>query len=197
MQPNIVNLNGKDLQKWLENKDNVYVGRPKNFIKNCKWGNPYKVGVHHTSEEAIRLYERYISNNQHLSESVAELRGKNLGCWCAPNQCHAEELHIFAGNQPIYEMASSSYASAAGVSHEYIEIDTSACNDPRHLPSTPKVSLAIKKTFGDDDEDRRVHAPKWDYEGLWRIESPNLHLYKNVEYIELNSVKVGKVSVQQ
>lgn len=72
----------------------VYIGRP------SVWGNPfshkegtkakYKVA---TREEAIAKYEEWILNQPELVERAKkELRGKVLGCWCAPLPCHGDVL---------------------------------------------------------------------------------------------------------
>lgn len=63
----------------------VYVGRP------SKWGNPFKVGVDGDIDEVIEKYERYLYESG-LIKDVAELRGKNLVCWCAPAKCHGDVL---------------------------------------------------------------------------------------------------------
>ena len=39
--------------------------------------------------------------------SISELKGKVLGCWCAPKLCHAQILHKLAGNDPIYQSRST------------------------------------------------------------------------------------------
>jgi len=64
----------------------VYVGRP------SKWGNPYIVGKDGTREEVIQKYRDYIVNNERLLESLSELKGKCLACWCAPLPCHGDVL---------------------------------------------------------------------------------------------------------
>lgn len=71
----------------------VYIGRP------SKWGNPfshkentiakYKVK---NKEEAIDAYHKWILNQSDLLNSLHELEGKTLGCWCAPNKCHGDIL---------------------------------------------------------------------------------------------------------
>lgn len=77
----------------------IYIGRP------SKWGNPFshlssdgglakfKVA---TRAEAIESYERWIQAQPELMASLPELRGKILGCWCAPNSCHGEVLKKLA-----------------------------------------------------------------------------------------------------
>jgi len=56
----------------------VYIGRP------SKWGNPFVVGVDGSRDEVIEKYEEWILNQQELVAALPELRGKVLGCWCAP-----------------------------------------------------------------------------------------------------------------
>jgi len=72
----------------------VYIGRP------SEWGNPFShLSVSAakwrvaTREEAIRKYEEWLLEQPDLLERVRrELRGKVLGCWCAPLACHGHVL---------------------------------------------------------------------------------------------------------
>ena len=66
--------------------DVVYIGRP------SKWGNPFKIGVDGTREEVVKKYEEYIRKTPALLESLSELVGKDLVCWCAPQLCHGDVL---------------------------------------------------------------------------------------------------------
>jgi hypothetical protein len=71
----------------------VYIGRP------SKWGNPFshkdgtlaKFRVA-SVDEAISSYEEWIHTQPDLLADLHELRGKVLGCWCAPNACHGDVL---------------------------------------------------------------------------------------------------------
>ncbi len=67
-------------------RHHVYIGRP------SKWGNPFVVGKHGTREQVIERYERWLLGNDALMAALPELRGKVLGCWCAPRACHGEVL---------------------------------------------------------------------------------------------------------
>jgi hypothetical protein len=42
--------------------------------------------------ECIELYERWLLENEELMAALPELRGKVLGCWCAPRPCHGDVL---------------------------------------------------------------------------------------------------------
>ena len=76
-----------------------------------KWGNPFKVGeplvdphglapgstpLHDlTQEDAVALFRRWLAETEEgraiAKEAKIELRGKNLACWCRPDQvCHAD-----------------------------------------------------------------------------------------------------------
>jgi hypothetical protein len=71
----------------------VYIGRP------SKFGNPYshlpgtlaefRVA---TRTEAIAMYEIWIKDQVNLLAALPELKGKVLGCWCAPLPCHGDVL---------------------------------------------------------------------------------------------------------
>lgn len=70
----------------------IYIGRP------SKWGNPFShLDIHGktkcvTREEAIAKYEEYVRSSPDLMDSLGELEGKILGCWCKPKACHGDIL---------------------------------------------------------------------------------------------------------
>lgn len=71
----------------------VYIGRP------SKWGNPYSHKEGTLAEfkvanraEALEKFEKYLLENETLYNSLIELKGKTLGCWCKPNKCHGDIL---------------------------------------------------------------------------------------------------------
>lgn len=72
----------------------VYIGRP------SKWGNKFThlkrttraETVVATREEAVARYEEWVKAQPALMAALPELRGKVLGCWCAPEACHGDVL---------------------------------------------------------------------------------------------------------
>lgn len=70
----------------------VYVGRP------SKWGNPYQAGRDGDGNPAylVRLFREYLARPEQtalVAAIKAELRGKDLACWCPLDQpCHADVL---------------------------------------------------------------------------------------------------------
>jgi hypothetical protein len=61
----------------------VYIGRP------SKWGNPFTIGKDGSREDVIRKYREWLPS-QNLP--IHELKGRVLGCWCAPEACHGDVL---------------------------------------------------------------------------------------------------------
>lgn len=64
----------------------VYVGRP------SRWGNPFQIGRDGSRSEVIHKFEVWVRQQPNLMASLYELRGKTLGCWCAPERCHGDVL---------------------------------------------------------------------------------------------------------
>lgn len=64
----------------------VYTGRP------SKWGNPYRIGPDGDRATVIARYRRYLWGRKDLLAALPELTGKQLGCWCHPQACHADVL---------------------------------------------------------------------------------------------------------
>jgi hypothetical protein len=64
----------------------VYIGR------GGKWGNPFVIGKDGDREIVIKKYKEYLLGNKELLESLKELEGKVLGCYCKPYGCHGDVL---------------------------------------------------------------------------------------------------------
>jgi hypothetical protein len=64
----------------------VYIGRP------SKWGNPFEIGKDGTRKEVIEKYKNWILGQPDLLDSLHELEGKTLGCFCKPKECHGDIL---------------------------------------------------------------------------------------------------------
>lgn len=72
---------------------NIYLDRYDIYIgRKSIWGNPYTVKLSRvpgtqnvaTSKDAIRLYEEWIRQQPELLKQLPHLKGKTLGCFCAP-----------------------------------------------------------------------------------------------------------------
>lgn len=71
----------------------VYIGRP------SKWGNPFAIGRDGTREEVIDKYRTWLLGQPELLAALPELKGKVLGCWCAPQACHGDVLAKLASGE--------------------------------------------------------------------------------------------------
>ncbi len=78
-QTTVVNI--KNTKKF-----DVYIGR------GSKWGNPYHIGRDGTREQVIQKYREYLCRKENLLDSLHELKGKILGCFCKPLNCHGDVL---------------------------------------------------------------------------------------------------------
>jgi len=82
----------KVVNKYAEPYD-IYIGR------GSKWGNPFthKKGttaeyIVESREEAVEKFREWILQQEDLMNSLEELKGKTLGCFCKPKSCHGDVL---------------------------------------------------------------------------------------------------------
>jgi len=71
----------------------VYIGRP------SEWGNPFKIGPDDDRVEVVDKYRKWLLGQPELLARLPELKGKVLGCWCAPKLCHGHVLAELADSQ--------------------------------------------------------------------------------------------------
>ena len=83
----------KNFAEWYAMPYTLYVGRRNKTlgIPNSKWSNPFKL-KDYSRETSLILYERYVRSTPHLIENIKEIENKELGCWCHPENCHADIL---------------------------------------------------------------------------------------------------------
>ncbi len=75
----------------------VYIGRRMYMggwrLPASPWANPFRVSAGVPAEECCRRYETWLREERpDLLARLPELRGKTLGCWCAPGPCHGDVL---------------------------------------------------------------------------------------------------------
>ena len=99
---NLKKLGYRDLEHWLEDSNNIYIGRNMVYVKGAnksKWCNPFTVKKY-GREQCLQLYKEYILNNPKLLSELNELKNKKLGCWCYKSnknpalneECHGDIL---------------------------------------------------------------------------------------------------------
>lgn len=85
--------------------------------RSTPYGNPFKVGTHGTAEECVAMFRMAVqlTGQRRLDllkrfgwqeddlptvESIRELRGKDLACWCKDGDpCHADTLIELANKE--------------------------------------------------------------------------------------------------
>jgi hypothetical protein len=77
---------------------------PANTIKvdrSTRYGNPYRIGPELDRQKAIAAFTAHLERRlESEPEFLEPLRGKNLACWCRPDElCHADVLLEFANRQ--------------------------------------------------------------------------------------------------
>ena len=96
----------KRAKGWRMPPNTFYVGRP------TIYGNPFRVAMYsgYTVEDAISDYRKWILRDPSvrsfdnayghpasIKQIKAELKGKDLACWCRDDQkCHADVLLVIA-----------------------------------------------------------------------------------------------------
>jgi hypothetical protein len=92
----------------------VSIGRPirsRPDLHAVGWGNPFAVRpLGFTAEQAVAAYLEWVQQQPDLLARLPELRGKRLGCWCAPqggldgdlngSVCHGQILAALADALP-------------------------------------------------------------------------------------------------
>lgn len=64
-----------------------------------RWGNPYRIGRDGDRERVIQLHMEWIQQQKTLMADLGSLRGKRLGCVCAPKRCHVDNIIILITEQ--------------------------------------------------------------------------------------------------
>ncbi len=90
----VVNLSGhRDNPAFA---DVVYVGRA---LYRGGWrlagsplANPYRPGRDGTPAEVVARYREHLLGRADLLALLPALRGRRIGCWCAPMPCHADVI---------------------------------------------------------------------------------------------------------
>lgn len=68
------------------------------------FGNPFRIGTHGNRAEVIARYKVHfhtrMATDASFHDAVQDLKGKRLGCWCAPLACHGDVIveYLEGGN---------------------------------------------------------------------------------------------------
>lgn len=78
----------------------LYIGRKNKWLdlESSKWGNPYRMKNEGEREGVLKKYKEYVLASPELLDSLGELEGKVLGCYCYSSKegkgkkCHGSVL---------------------------------------------------------------------------------------------------------
>ena len=72
------------------------------ICRPSKWGNPFRMENRLVRMPVIDQYREWLRTQPQLIEAARrELKGKRLGCWCAPLACHGDVLaRVADGGEP-------------------------------------------------------------------------------------------------
>lgn len=74
------------LLAWAEANDRLV-----RIDRQTEWGNPFEMPVDGDRAEVVSKFTMfYLPNKPGLLAKMPALRGKVLGCWCHPEECHGD-----------------------------------------------------------------------------------------------------------
>jgi Domain of unknown function (DUF4326) len=106
-------LGDDNLREWMARPGHVYIGRRGTVfvptdtteggkmrwpLQDSPWANPFRVDAPGKKndgdrDDVIRKYREHIAAKVAAGiVDLADLRGKKLGCWCKPLNCHGDVL---------------------------------------------------------------------------------------------------------
>jgi predicted GNAT family acetyltransferase len=87
----------------------VYIGRGggRTGQKESKWRNPFVIGEDGDREECIERFFRYLLESPDLMAALPEIRGKILGCHCAPEGGLTKDDPLYCHGQVLLRLATS------------------------------------------------------------------------------------------
>jgi hypothetical protein len=77
----------------------IKINRFARIDRNTVWGNPFIINEDGNRDTVCNSFEfHYLPNKPGLMKKVDTLKGKALGCWCAPLNCHGNSLKRIVDN---------------------------------------------------------------------------------------------------
>lgn len=73
----------------------VYIGRAMPGYKESEYANPFKITEDNTTARVAAVRKFALHSYSRLMR-IGDLRGKRIGCWCAPKACHGDYLATLA-----------------------------------------------------------------------------------------------------
>ena len=82
----------------------VYIGRAMPGRTASQLCNPYRIGPDGTRKDVILKFKEYaqerLANDPEFALALRAVRGRRMGCWCKPDDCHGDVLLWLLGEGP-------------------------------------------------------------------------------------------------
>ncbi len=137
--------------KHKQDKFDVYIGRGSEF------GNPFEMSEKMKRMQVIAAYTHYILKDKQLLKKMLSLKGKTLGCYCAPQLCHGDMIVWMIENvyneilQEINSSENTSKKPFARKEVDYKKYPILGGAVPLYTTSNFKVSEAYDEVVMNDD----------------------------------------------
>ena len=166
-----------NVQEWLKDPKNTYIGRKKKLILESKWHNPFPITRNSTREQVVEKFEQHLKDNSELLSNLHHLKGKTLGCWCSPEACHGNVILKLLQKQ---QQQQHQQQQEQQQQHTIMAVD-------------------IKAKFGDfvkafEEAGKNKHVPAWFKPFITTIRNFNEDLVTYVDAMESKLVVSGTVS---
>lgn len=120
---NEATFDARNMTGQLVNLGNTKPGRREMYARidrSTPYGNPYKVHISCSRRESVAKYAAYfderVATDAVLRAQVEGLRGRPLGCWCAPLLCHGQVILDYLKRMPPSARASAPPAQVSAPS---------------------------------------------------------------------------------
>lgn len=93
-------FNLQELSRATNGLEAVNVARPGRRGNHHRIGFCFMCAIMHTREQAVRKFSQDAQQEPMRSAIVNEARGKNVACWCGPDEaCHGDPILTIANSQ--------------------------------------------------------------------------------------------------
>lgn len=141
-------------------KCDVYIGRP------SEWGNPFVIGKHGDRQQVVWKYEVWLNTQPRLLKRVKELKGKKLGCFCAPLICHGDILTTYANGRYTYNWFSNMIPF--GTPYKYQGIKYYASENFYQAMKLPKERTDLRREIAAmSPYSSKSNIKKYEYQEDW------------------------------
>lgn len=186
------------------NEYDVYIGRA-GHGHDGYFGNPFSAMRDGGRERAIALYEIYfykrLQTDSEFATRVDELRGKRLGCFCSPKNCHGNVIASYLNIDPkvrpyVYQLIQNGFhtftSCDGGKDHGFDEMTIRiSIHDPDEdfLYDCPLSKCGEKKCFDKCEELRSfVESQGWTHCRAKIVKSHHIDGTKREQWVYLELI---------